>query len=49
MPTAASAPLRRLDADHVSELTVLAAELLDIHHSASSPALLADLSPPVGA
>ncbi|MER8097653.1 TauD/TfdA family dioxygenase [Streptomyces goshikiensis] len=44
MPTAASAPVRQLDADHVTELTTLAAELLDIHTSATSPALLADLS-----
>ncbi|MGW6412602.1 TauD/TfdA family dioxygenase [Streptomyces vinaceus] len=44
MPTAATAPVRQLDADHVTELTSLAAELLDIHSSATSPALLADLN-----
>ncbi|MGV9268249.1 TauD/TfdA family dioxygenase [Kitasatospora sp. NPDC003701] len=44
MPTAAApAPVRQLDADHVTELTAVAAELLDIHGSATSPALLADL------
>ncbi|RST07976.1 oxygenase [Streptomyces sp. WAC07149] len=36
--------MRRLDADHVTELTSLAAELLDVHGSATSPALLADLA-----
>ncbi|MFF0048227.1 TauD/TfdA family dioxygenase [Streptomyces sp. NPDC005498] len=46
MPTAAvPAPVRRLDADHFTELTAIAAELLDIHSSATSPALLADLAP----
>ncbi|MEU0698645.1 TauD/TfdA family dioxygenase [Streptomyces niveus] len=43
MPTAA--PVRRLDAGHVTELTAVAAELLDLHASATSPALLADLAP----
>ncbi|MEV8347744.1 TauD/TfdA family dioxygenase [Streptomyces niveus] len=43
MPTAA--PVRRLDSGHVTELTALAAELLDLHTSATSPALLADLAP----
>ncbi|MFF2661897.1 TauD/TfdA family dioxygenase [Kitasatospora sp. NPDC058032] len=44
MPTAAApAPVRRLEADHVAELTAVAAELLDIHGAATSPALLADL------
>ncbi|MGW6992787.1 TauD/TfdA family dioxygenase [Streptomyces sp. NPDC054946] len=45
MPTAAVAPVRQLDADQVTELTTMAAELLDIHRSATSPALLADLAP----
>ncbi|MGW3061496.1 TauD/TfdA family dioxygenase [Streptomyces goshikiensis] len=44
MPTAASAPVRQLDAGHVTELTTLAAELLALHGSATSPALLADLA-----
>ncbi|MFE3115511.1 TauD/TfdA family dioxygenase [Streptomyces niveus] len=43
MPTAA--PVRRLDSGHVTELTALAAELLDLHASATSPALLAGLAP----
>ncbi|MGW4651174.1 TauD/TfdA family dioxygenase [Kitasatospora sp. NPDC004289] len=44
MPTAAApAPVRQLEADHVAELTAIAAELLDIHGLATSPALLADL------
>ncbi|MFC8448626.1 TauD/TfdA family dioxygenase [Kitasatospora sp. NPDC057223] len=46
MPTAAApAPVRLLDAHHVAELTTTAAELLDIHGSATSPALLAGLAP----
>ncbi|MFJ8041673.1 TauD/TfdA family dioxygenase [Kitasatospora sp. NPDC096147] len=44
MPTAAvPAPVRQLEAGHIAELTAIAAELLDIHGSATSPALLADL------
>ncbi|MFE3590476.1 TauD/TfdA family dioxygenase [Streptomyces niveus] len=43
MPTAA--PVRRLDSGHVTELTALAAELLGLHTSATSPALLAGLAP----
>ncbi|MFD5433084.1 TauD/TfdA family dioxygenase [Kitasatospora sp. NPDC127067] len=42
MPTC-PAPVRRLDADAVAELTSTAAELLALHGSATSPALLADL------
>ncbi|MEU3572242.1 TauD/TfdA family dioxygenase [Kitasatospora sp. NPDC036755] len=42
MPTC-PAPVRRLDPDAVTELTATAAELLDLHGSATSPALLADL------
>ncbi|MBD0674862.1 TauD/TfdA family dioxygenase [Streptomyces sp. CBMA156] len=42
MPTC-PAPVRRLDADDVAELTTTAAELLALHGSATSPALLADL------
>ncbi|MFJ8431186.1 TauD/TfdA family dioxygenase [Kitasatospora sp. NPDC094019] len=42
MPTC-PAPVRRLDADAVTELTSAAARLLDRHGSATSPALLADL------
>lgn len=45
MPTAAPAPVRRLTADHVTELTAVAAELLDVHGSAAGPSLLADLTP----
>ncbi|MFC9324211.1 TauD/TfdA family dioxygenase [Kitasatospora sp. NPDC057015] len=43
MPTAAPAPVRQLDADHIAELTAVAAELLDAHGSATHPALLAGL------
>ncbi|MFD0260986.1 TauD/TfdA family dioxygenase [Kitasatospora indigofera] len=46
MPTAAiPAPVRQLAADHVTELTEVATELLDTHGSATSPALLAGLAP----
>ncbi|MER8187242.1 TauD/TfdA family dioxygenase [Kitasatospora sp. NPDC094015] len=42
MPTC-PAPVRRLDAEAVAELTTTAAKLLAFHGSATSPALLADL------
>ncbi|MFG2909137.1 TauD/TfdA family dioxygenase [Kitasatospora sp. NPDC048286] len=42
MPTC-PAPVRRLDADAVTELTSTAARLLAFHGSATSPGLLADL------
>ncbi|MFI6444226.1 TauD/TfdA family dioxygenase [Kitasatospora sp. NPDC050543] len=42
MPTA-PAPVRRLDAGSIEELTTTAAKLLAFHGTATSPALLADL------